>query len=360
MKHFFLSLALLAAMGQQAQIDLTSNLKVCMPFKGNANDLSGNALNGTVSSVTLTTDRFGVPGNAYQFDRNNDSHIAINSFLTIAPTNELTIAMWAKADIVTSNCLFVLFPDNSNDRCVGCAQYVSSPTMMVWDYGNIYTNGRVLVQNIPADVTNWHHYTFVVSQLGNLKQTYLDGVVNSNGPYGGTVLNKAKQFYIGGDYSDGSNGKIMWTGKIDDVCIYNRALTANEVLALYTATAICSSPTPTTPPTGTLVTTETLVIPGTTLTTGTTTETITGTGLTELQKAERLIVYPSVSSGIFQVINGGEEAAIEVYRFNGEKLMAFKLDGQRQAIDLSEFPSGIYLVQMYSRNRRITQRIIRE
>ena len=48
--------------------DMTSNLKVCMPFNGNANDMSGSGNNGTVSGATLTTDRFGTASSAYQFN----------------------------------------------------------------------------------------------------------------------------------------------------------------------------------------------------------------------------------------------------------------------------------------------------
>jgi hypothetical protein len=99
-----------------SQVDLFNNLSVCMPFNGQANDLSGHQNHGIVSSATLTSDRFGNPNAAYLFDRDQNSFISISSFSTIAPTNELTISMWAKSDVTTSNCLFMLNPDNPSDR----------------------------------------------------------------------------------------------------------------------------------------------------------------------------------------------------------------------------------------------------
>jgi hypothetical protein len=45
----------------------TNGLVAYWPFSGNANDLSGNANNGTVSGATLTTDRFGNTNSAYSF-----------------------------------------------------------------------------------------------------------------------------------------------------------------------------------------------------------------------------------------------------------------------------------------------------
>lgn len=317
-----------------AQVDLTSNLMVCMPFKGNANDFSGNNRHGVATSVTLTTDRYGAAGNAYQFDRNNDSHIAVNSFSNIAPTNELTIAMWAKSDITTSNCLFIIDPDVANDRCVGCAQYLNgSSTMMVWDYGDIAGTGRIVVQNIPTDITNWHHYVYVISQSGNIKKTYLDGTMNYSGPYTMSVANKNKPFFIGGGYSNGSSGKIMWSGKIDDVCIFNRALTQAEVTALYTATALCSVSTPTT-------------------------STVT-VSVAEQNMVEEISVYPTISDGIFHLTTPDRHADLEVLTMEGKMILSQTLRQETQTIDLSDVPSGIYLLKIKTQNNIHVQKIIR-
>jgi hypothetical protein len=46
----------------------TSGLVGWWPFNGNANDESGNGNNGTVNGATLTTDRFGNEGSAYDFN----------------------------------------------------------------------------------------------------------------------------------------------------------------------------------------------------------------------------------------------------------------------------------------------------
>jgi hypothetical protein len=316
-----------------AQVDLTSNLKVCMPFTGNANDLSGNSNNGTVVSATLTTDRFGNANSAYRFDRNDDSHIAIGSFLAIAPTNELTISMWAQSDVTTSNCLFTLFVDNQSDRCVGCAQYSNGgSTMMLWDYGDILSGGRISVQNIPIDIVNWHHYVYVISQSGNIKKMYLDGVQNAGSTYGTqSCTNKSLPFYIGGSYSNGSGGKIMWTGKIDDVSMYNRALTATEVSALYVATSICTS---------------------------------THTGISELEAAQNLMVYPSVSeSGLFTVASNNldENSLVNVYTMEGRLIKTFTGTTRfSQQIDLTQAAPGLYLLKLTTSKGTYSQKIIRQ
>ena len=45
----------------------TNGLVGWWPFTGNANDISGNNLNGTATGATLTTDRFGNATSAYNF-----------------------------------------------------------------------------------------------------------------------------------------------------------------------------------------------------------------------------------------------------------------------------------------------------
>ena len=45
----------------------TNGLIGYWPFNGNANDVSGNAKNGTVTGATLTSDRFGSTNSAYNF-----------------------------------------------------------------------------------------------------------------------------------------------------------------------------------------------------------------------------------------------------------------------------------------------------
>ena len=53
-----------------AQVNLNQGLVAYYPFNGNANDVSGNNINGVVSNATLTTDKFGASNSAYDFNGN--------------------------------------------------------------------------------------------------------------------------------------------------------------------------------------------------------------------------------------------------------------------------------------------------
>jgi hypothetical protein len=316
---------LLVTVSSFSQVNLTANLKVCMPFTGNANDISGNSNNGTVNGATLTTDRFGNPNSAYAFGTN--MNITLPSFAVVAPTNELTISMWAKTYTNTSNCLFQLIPDNYSDRCVGCAGYSNAgTTMMIFDYGNL-TGGRATYTNIPVDHVNWHHYVYVLSPSGNLKQMYRDGVLLSNKAYGLSCVNKNLQFAIGAGL-DQAGGPLWFNGYIDDVCIYNRALNSSEVSALYTGTGACFN-----------------------------------VGIEELTNIEKGIVYPTSSeTGIYNFLMSGmnSESKIEVYGTDGKLIKSFAdLSKLNNTIDISNTGSGIYIVKLYNNGKTFSQKLIR-
>ena len=82
-------------------MDLPPNLQQGLvgyyPFCSNANDESGNGSNGTVYGATLTTDRFGNPNSAYEFNGTNNYIKASAEYL---PTNKRTVSAWFYANSV--------------------------------------------------------------------------------------------------------------------------------------------------------------------------------------------------------------------------------------------------------------------
>ena len=92
--------------------------------------------------------------------------------------------------------------------------------------------------NINTGITdgNWHHLTVNVDGPNNLIEVYLDGVLQTfTYAYQNTPDNTANfefPLYIGAENSRGTS-RYFFDGKIDEVRIYNRALSAKEVYALY-------------------------------------------------------------------------------------------------------------------------------
>ena len=237
-KYYKLALIALLIASNGFSQNLDSGLVGCYPFSSNALDLSGNRHNGIVSGAQLTADRFNNPNSAYYFNGTSDC-IAINNFDSLAPQDELSISFWERADAQTSNCPFILSPDNESDRLVLGTKYEGN---IYFDYGNILTTGRASAPD-PYN-TLWNHYVFIVSAKNHIKQVYRNDSLVISTPLVDHLINRARTLLIGGG-SDANNGNIRFHGAIDDVRIYSRTLTSSEVAALFNLNSANCSPLPT-------------------------------------------------------------------------------------------------------------------
>ena len=90
-----------ATMAQVPSYMPTNGLVGFWPFNGNANDVSGNGNNGTVTGATLSADRKGMPNTSYAFS-NDAHHIIINGLYQTSITN-YTISAWFKKNAGSLN-----------------------------------------------------------------------------------------------------------------------------------------------------------------------------------------------------------------------------------------------------------------
>ncbi len=89
-----------------------------------------------------------------------------------------------------------------------------------------------------ADLTSWHHYA--VTKNGATTTVYRDGVAVAGTVTNRTLTTGGSPVYIAASYN--WNGSAFaaadfFDGPLDEVAIWNRALTAAEVAALYAAGA---------------------------------------------------------------------------------------------------------------------------
>lgn len=209
----------------------TNGLVGYWPFNGNANDESGNANNGVVTGATLTLDRFGNNNSAYNFDGIND-YINCNPLTGI---QEISVSVWFNktglgGHLVSQNnwnsaenvSFASAYEKNSNNFTVG----VNS--------GNCNFQGSQSITSIPYNLnSNWHHRVITINNLGLIRD-FLDGqLINSS-----TISNfqwcnsTSAMLKFGGWW----NFDIQsWEGKIDDIGIWNRVLTQQEITNLYNA-----------------------------------------------------------------------------------------------------------------------------
>ena len=221
---FLTSLTLLVATAAQAQVPSyvpTSGLVGYWPFNGNANDESGNGNNGTVNGATLTEDRFGNGNKAYEFF-NSTIEVPHNQNLGFGSDASFSVSFWFNK--TTNNSPYHFMGKRVN----------GSPTFN-WQLGG--TNNETSFGSSPPGL--YVGAIFSSAQLNSV-WTLLTGVydngnwklfqnglqVLSNNAQAGPDSNCPLTFGNSGSYE-------YFGGSLDDIGIWNRALTADEVLALY-------------------------------------------------------------------------------------------------------------------------------
>ena len=201
-------------------------------FSGNADDTGGYGLNGTISGATLTADRNGKANSAYSFDGNDDISIPDNAVFDFKG-GDFTLSMWFKIPDVTGHkSLFA----GETDFWFGL--FVNDARMNYFVSGNGTSWNLVCGDDGPLNgagsialsANAWHHVVFMRS--GTSWRGLIDKVEDlSLTPIAGTLTTRNESRYFG-RWGNNSNAYRM-VGSLDDVRIYNRALSDDEVLALF-------------------------------------------------------------------------------------------------------------------------------
>ena len=206
-----------------------TSLVAYYPFNGNANDESGNGNDGTVNGATLTTDRFGNAGSAYSFDGVND-YIEVQDSSSLDVTEELTVALWANIDNVGTSSSDDVLIDKMVSDSEGPFQILLH-SRDEYELEGRFTRASAEIVYLETGFTPltgyWHYY--VLSFKSGEQKLYYDGNVVSFANATGTLITNNLPIHIG----KGVQRNYNFDGKIDDIRIYNRALSESEISALY-------------------------------------------------------------------------------------------------------------------------------
>ena len=189
-------------------------------FDNSSNDTYSRLISGTNTNVTQTTDRFGVNNSAYQF--NGTSYISYpNTVANVTSSNVHSISLWFnQTPSTTGNNLISKYYNldaSLSQFNIGTAQVIGNGTNAL---------------NYTAPASGWQHYLIVFKDgTGNTK-VYKNGALFSSGTLNYNSATRATNFFVGRISAGGSFGEF--NGKIDDIKVYNRELSATEVSSLYT------------------------------------------------------------------------------------------------------------------------------
>jgi hypothetical protein len=232
-------------------------LKFYVAFDGSTTDPLRNAVDSVranfANSNSLTsivgTSGKGAAGNGSQYAK----YAKPNDFAGTAQS--FTISFWEKRNgMPVGEAEFPFAVSSSNGHWAGTAM------MLLFDHaGAGATNDLAVMKMVIVDKNvndtwltweggnkvpgiqnnNWHHLAFVYDAATSKLTLYVDGVANANvpqwGTHGGINLDASKitGIQIGGRPKEDLGWGRSWTGGLDQFRMYNKALSAAEVQALF-------------------------------------------------------------------------------------------------------------------------------
>jgi len=306
-----------------AQID-SDGLIFYAPFSNSYSDASGNNIIMSNNGAVFTQDRDGVSNNAGQFDGDN-SYVMLNQNNPLISSTNFTITSWAKMTGAgggnnSQNCIFEQRDDESTSAALSTILLMSSlsnNTALFLVRSSSTVNGALfqVTFNAPTD-GGWHHYAG--TKCDNSINLYIDGQLVGTTAYTqtGDFTTSIDHVSIGAHHNTGGGTYGAFNGNIDELRIYNKCLTSDEIRDIYTDNFVA---------------------------------------IKELEKGIEFNVFPNPTSGAFslQLPEKNEASIVEVYDLIGNHVNTIKLDNTVSKLDLKiNSSNGIYYLRVLNDEKK--------
>jgi hypothetical protein len=216
------------------------------PAEGNAKDIVGN-YDGLI--VGGTTFGAGKDGQAFSFNGiNNAVTNAVPGLTNILNSYTMEFWAWPTASRTTtledtsgiygdSSQRYAIFPNDGKFGAVGAGVSVGTNGISVFEHGSAYLPALLVYDTA---ITNWTHVAVVYSN--QQPRLYINGALVRMG------LTSLRSSYPSTCFGDAANlGYGFYSGLLDEISIYNRALTAAEIGAIFNAGSAGKCPPPVPP-----------------------------------------------------------------------------------------------------------------
>ena len=180
---------------------------------------SGSLINDVAFNTNPSTFEFGLDGVDDYIDFGPNICTSLGSSVT-----QLTTSIWFKADAGSNDGIFAARPPSTNTSYIGMS--LNNSNIYIWCNGVGHYKYRSF-----SDFSNWYNAT-IVFEGGSSFDLYLNGVLQSmseNGSQQSSIDLSTSNLYLGLYY----NTSFTFDGNMGPFQVYNRALSASEVLFNY-------------------------------------------------------------------------------------------------------------------------------
>jgi len=280
---------------------------------GTINDQVGD-INGANNGATLTEDRFGNANMAMYFDGSATIDYGDSSETNLNNITGISISCWTKSNNLSSSGLTSIVSRWTGSGPTEQYGLFAQSNDHLFAIGSVASNGISLNGNID---TAWTHV--VVTYSGTSVIYYINGSASSGGFAGSAFPGSSgsAKLFVGSQ-----NGTSrFFTGAIDDIKIYDEAISAATVLALYNE----SNPT---------------------------------VGVNENPIPNQIRLYPNPSSSQLNITSSEALEKISIIDLTGKTIRT--IVNPSNSIDVSELSKGLYFLQVHSKNGISNKRFVKE
>jgi hypothetical protein len=213
-----------------AHAGINDGLVAYFLFDGNAKDISGNGHDGTVHDAIFTSNRFGQADAACWFDGNGDYIEIPHSPVFDMNTNEFSLSLWLKFGPQPAPYYYgavFLKAANPSFPYEGFSLFVDYPD----NHCEFRLDAREPLHSQTNDLHNnsWRH--FVCLKQGSEIKLYVDGIFDHSRAVTHTTSDNSASIILGGNHV--VHTAQSYKGVMDDIRLYNRALSPDEIMTLY-------------------------------------------------------------------------------------------------------------------------------
>lgn len=200
---------------------------------GRVNDISGNGNNGTLSGISTSTFyTVGKIGQGFKFDAVDD-YVDVGDLSGVEGKTALSVSLWVKSteteNVSVADTIIAKSGSGADTFELYWEQNESVSFCVVGSSGTSCGGADTAIASYANGIPigsgrNWYHIAGVYDSVAGNVKVYVNGVLGgTTGSLSSLTQNSTHTIKIG----------TTWSGTIDDVRIYNRALSASEVLQLY-------------------------------------------------------------------------------------------------------------------------------
>jgi hypothetical protein len=286
------------------------------PFNANANDESLNGNDGIVNGAILSADRFNSPNSAYNFNGTNLNQDFIIADNPISNADSFTISFWiSRADSIKSMWSLMI---SNNDNFTGSYEFLCYQDTICFRNWAVGLNFDLKTQVANFNTT---YFNICVTSYLSTSKLYLNGVLINQ-----TNIAKIKpiqgNLFIGKHSNFPTSSNTSFNGRIDDIGIWNRVLTDEEITSIYYGSSV---------------------------------------GINEVSQSNLFSVFPNPTQSEVNVKLDDKlvGSVFTIYDNIGKAVKTGKLNSVNTTIELNDLSGGIYTFSV-GENKKQTFKVIKE